>query len=193
MCFMKSIGGKEALLSQFQTIKEHHLPRNKIVRKMVEEAMLPFLMYMTRVQPDIAQQLMVNKVDHCLFHFIYVLSHFQVLAKFSRFLFKVYKDLQKKESLSRLKTLVHGDAKIDNFMLKKVYGTEDVFTAMLIDWQGCCFDRVTNDLMWCLYGFIKNLPETGEMIHGYVDYSLGTSKQTFLKLIILDSFSSLLG
>lgn len=97
----------------------------------------------------------------------------QVLAKFHKFLFRVYKDLQKKESLSRLKTLVHGDAKIDNFMLKKVYGESDVFSAMLIDWQGCCFDRVTNDLMWCLYGFIKNLPETGEMIHGYVDYSLG--------------------
>ena len=97
----------------------------------------------------------------------------QVLAKFHRFLFPVYKELQKKESLSKLKTLVHGDAKIDNFMLKKVYGETDVFSAMLIDWQGCCFDRVTNDLMWCLYGFIKNLPETGEMIHGYVDYSLG--------------------
>ena len=26
-------------------------------------------------------------------------------------------------------------AKIDNFMLKKVYGENDVFTAMLIDWQ----------------------------------------------------------
>ena len=33
--------------------------------------------------------------------------------------------------------------------------------------------RVTNDLLWCLYGFIKNLPETGEMIHGFVEYSLG--------------------
>jgi hypothetical protein len=29
-------------------------------------------------------------------------------------------------------------------------------------------------LMWCLYGFIKNLPETGDMIHGFVEYSLGT-------------------
>ena len=35
------------------------------------------------------------------------------------------------------------------------------------------FSRVTNDLLWCLYGFIKNLPETGEMIHGFVEYSLG--------------------
>merc|ERR1719507_2631881 len=70
-------------------------------------------------------------------------------------------------------TLVHGDAKIDNFLLKKLgFGDTDTFTSMIIDWQGCCFDRVTNDLMWCLYGFIKNLPETGEMIHGYVDYSL---------------------
>ena len=57
--FMKSIGGREALLDQFHTIKEHHLPRNKVVRTMVEETMLPFLMYMTRLQPDIAQQLMV--------------------------------------------------------------------------------------------------------------------------------------
>ena len=123
----------------------------------------------------------------------------QVLAKFHKFLFRVYKDLQKKESLSRLKTLVHGDAKIDNFMLKKVYGESDVFSAMLIDWQGCCFDRVTNDLMWCLYGFIKNLPETGEMIHGYVDYSLG-SYSLFKKYILMYIslhytfiFSSLLG
>jgi len=152
--FMKSLGGKQNLLAQFPTIKEEVLPGNKSVRKMVNEVMLPFLMYMAKVQPDIAQQLMV-------------------LAKFHKFLFRVYKDLQKKESLAKLKTLVHGDAKIDNFLLKKLgYGDTDTFTAMMIDWQGCCFDRVTNDLMWCLYGFIKNLPETGEMIHGFVEYSL---------------------
>ena len=43
---------------------------------------------------------------------------------------------------------------------------------MTFDLQGCGFDLVSNDLMWCLYGFIKNLPETGEMIHGFVEYSL---------------------
>ena len=98
--------------------------------------MFPFLMYMTRVQPDIAQQLMVKKQIKC-FHGTYDLLQ-QVLAKFHRFLYRVYKDLQKKDTLSKLKTLVHGDAKIDNFMLKKVYGENDVFTAMLIDWQASC-------------------------------------------------------
>ena len=60
LSWMKSLGGKEALLGQYGTIKEHHLPRNKVVRSLVEEAMFPFLMYMTRLQPDIAQQLMVQ-------------------------------------------------------------------------------------------------------------------------------------
>jgi len=152
--FMKSLGGRQNLLHQFPTIKEQVLPRNKKVKRMVNETMLPFLMYMAKVQPDIAQQLMV-------------------LAKFHKFLFRVYNDLIEKESLAKLKTLVHGDAKIDNFLLKKLgFGDTDTFTSMIIDWQGCCFDRVTNDLMWCLYGFIKNLPETGEMIHGFVEYSL---------------------
>ena len=59
LSWMKSLGGKEALLGQYGTIKEHHLPRSKVVRSTVEEAMFPFLMYMTRLQPDIAQQLMV--------------------------------------------------------------------------------------------------------------------------------------
>jgi len=163
--FMKSIGGKENLMTQFPTIKEQVLPRNKKVKKMVSEMMLPFLMYMAKVQPDISQQLMV-------------------LAKFHKFLFRVYNDLVEKESHAKLKTLVHGDAKIDNFLLKKLgFGDSDKFTAMLIDWQGCCFDRVTNDLMWCLYGFIKNMPETGEMIHGFVEYSLVHYWDTLKKVL----------
>ena len=65
LSWMKSLGGREALLSQYGTIKEHVLPRNKVVRTLVEETMFPFLMYMTRVQPDIAQQLMVTFLEIC--------------------------------------------------------------------------------------------------------------------------------
>merc|ERR1719348_1708408 len=80
--------------------------------------------------------------------------------------------------MKKMMTLVHGDAKVDNFMFKRSKNKDETkegeeFTSMLIDWQGCGFDMVSNDLMWCLYGFIKNLPETGDMIHGFVEYSLG--------------------
>ena len=98
----------------------------------------------------------------------------QVLAKFSKFLFRVLVALEGGD-IQKLATLVHGDAKLDNFLFKKVKeNLEETYTAMLIDWQGCGFDLVSNDLMWCLYGFVKNLPETGDMIHGFVDYSVQT-------------------
>jgi len=154
--FMKSLGGKEELMKEFPTIKEQVLPRSKLIKDKIMQLSMPYLMYLARTQPDIAQQAMV-------------------LAKFSKFLFRVYKDLENKKELKQLMTLVHGDAKLDNFMFRKVHGTDiDTFKAMLIDWQGCGFDLVSNDLMWCLYGFIKNLPETGDMIHGFVEYSLVT-------------------
>ena len=44
--------------------------------------------------------------------------------------------------------------------------------------------------MWCLYGFIKNLPETGEMIHGFVDYSLSTYWEELR--LVLDAFGETL-
>merc|ERR1719481_1172923 len=72
--FMKSLGGKQQLLAEFPTIKEQVLPRSKSIRKLVNNLALPFLMYLARTQPDIAQQTMV-------------------LGKFHKFLFRVYTDL----------------------------------------------------------------------------------------------------
>jgi len=152
--FMKSLGGKQELLKMFPTIKEQLLPKDRWVKRQVNTYVLPYLVYMAKIKPDISQQI-------------------QVLSKFFKFLYKVYADLQVKDELSALSTLVHGDAKLDNFLFRKEgWGDDDKFSSMIIDWQGCGFDLVSNDLMWCLYGFIKNLPETGEMIHGFVEYSL---------------------
>jgi len=162
--FMKSLGGKEKLLAEFPTIREQVLPKSKTIKNQINDNILPFLMYMSKIQPDIAQQALV-------------------LAKFHKFLFRVYKDLQNNKDLKNLMTLVHGDAKLDNFLFKKKIMTEDTYTSMIIDWQGCGFDLVSNDLMWCLYGFIKNLPETGEMIHGFVEYSLVTYWDELKKVI----------
>lgn len=97
------------------------------------------------------------------------------MSKFSKFLFPVFTKLENNESLKNLMTLVHGDAKLDNFLFRKIKeNLEETYTSMLIDWQGCGFDLVSNDLMWCLYGFVKNLPETGDMVHGFVDFSVET-------------------
>ena len=84
------------------------------------------------------------------------LLNYQVLAKFSSFLLPLFVQLDTSEQLKRLMTLVHGDAKLDNFMFRKVkQKLEETFTAIMIDWQGCGLDLVSNDLMWCLYGFVK--------------------------------------
>ena len=97
------------------------------------------------------------------------------MFKFSKFLFPVFHGMEKNQSLKHLMTFVHGDAKLDNFLFRKVKETlEETYTSMLIDWQGCGFDMVSNDLMWCLYGFVKNLPETGDMIHGFIEFSVQT-------------------
>ena len=97
------------------------------------------------------------------------------MSKFTKFLFPVFIGLENNESLKNLMTLVHGDAKLDNFLFRKVKEQlDETYSSMLIDWQGCGFDLVSNDLMWCLYGFVKNLPETGDMIHGFVEFSVET-------------------
>ena len=97
------------------------------------------------------------------------------MSKFNKFLFPVFIELENNEALMNLMTLVHGDAKLDNFLFRKLKEKlDETYSSMLIDWQGCGFDLVSNDLMWCLYGFVKNLPETGDMVHGFVEFSVQT-------------------
>ena len=48
--------------------------------------------------------------------------------------------------LDSLQTMIHGDSKMDNFMFrqmpKKPGEEEEEYEAVLIDWQGVCFDLV---------------------------------------------------
>ncbi|XP_023344347.1 uncharacterized protein LOC111713656 [Eurytemora carolleeae] len=73
--FMKSLGGKSALLKEFPTIREQVLPKDKKVKRQVQNCVLPYLIYLAKIKPDISQQI-------------------QVLSKFHKFLYKVYAELQ---------------------------------------------------------------------------------------------------
>lgn len=85
--------------------------------------------------------------------------------------------------------MVHGDSKIDNFMFKKVSwsyvadGPDDVYNAVIVDWQGVCYDYLSSDLMWTLYGFLKNLPEKNDTIDSFLDYSIQYYHQELLRLL----------
>ncbi len=47
-----------------------------------------------------------------------------------------------------MKILIHGDSKIDNFMFKKAPGAlDDHYIALIIDWQGACYDLLSGDLV----------------------------------------------
>ena len=60
----------------------------------------------------------------------------KILGKFSKFLFPVFASLASSPALASLVTLVHGDAKLDNFLFRKeATQLEERYQAMLIDWQ----------------------------------------------------------
>ena len=60
----------------------------------------------------------------------------KILGKFSKFLFPVFASLASSPALASLVTLVHGDAKLDNFLFRKeTTQLEEIYQAMLIDWQ----------------------------------------------------------
>ena len=57
--------------------------------------------YLGKVAPDIAPQI-------------------DFLKKFHKFLLGIFHDIQRDKELWKLKIMVHGDSKVDNFMFKKV-------------------------------------------------------------------------
>ena len=83
-----------------------------------------------------------------------------------------------------MKILVHGDSKIDNFMFRKVaYSSEDCYSSVIVDWQGVSYDYLSSDLMWTLYGFLKNLPDKNATVDSFVDYSIGYYHSELMRLL----------
>ena len=100
------------------------MPRAKLMKDTVDELLEPYLEYMGLVAPEIGPQM-------------------AFLKKFSRFLLPIFHDLQRDKDLWKLKIMVHGDSKIDNFMFKKnPWSVEDEYVALIIDWQGKVFNTL---------------------------------------------------
>ena len=63
-------------------------------------------------------------------------------------------------------TLVHGDAKIDNFLFKKVKEKlEETYTAMIIDWQGEVQTRFEDESIETLCKTFFPIPHFNSGIH----------------------------
>ena len=143
------------------------MPKAKLMKDRVEEMLEPYLEYMGKVAPDIAPQI-------------------AFLKKFKNFLLGIFHNLQKDKDLWNLKVMVHGDSKIDNFMFKKnPWAVEDEYVALIIDWQGVCYDLLSGDLMWTLYGFMKNLPDKNSTVDSFVDYSINFYHKELIRLLEL--------
>ena len=159
-------------------------------RPVVDQYLEAYLEYLSKVAPDIEPQL-------------------SFLKKFHKFLLGVFHDIQKCKELWAWKIMVHGDSKIDNFMFKLVciqYSHLYVFTrsknhsysfqnswsvedqeyvALICDWQGVAFDLVSSDIIWTLYGYMKNLPDKNATVDSFMDYSIAFYHKELLRLLEL--------
>ncbi len=60
------------------------------------------------------------------------------------------------------------------------YALEEEYNAVLVDWQGACYDLLSSDVMWSLYGYMKNLPDKTTTVDTFLDYSVAYYHQDLL-------------
>ena len=56
---------------------------------------------------------------------------------------------------------------------------------MICDWQGVAFDLVSSDIIWTLYGYMKNLPDKNATVDSFMDYSIAFYHKELLRLLEL--------
>ena len=57
--------------------------------------------------------------------------------------------------------------------------------AIIIDWQGVAYELLSGDLMWSLYGFLKNLPDKNSTVDTFMDYSIAFYHHELMRLLNL--------
>ncbi len=67
---------------------------------------------------------------------------------------------------------------------------EEEYLALIIDWQGVAYDLLSGDLMWSLYGFLKNLPDKNSTVDTFMDYSIAFYHQELMRLLKLQHVRS---
>ena len=66
------------------------------------------------------------------------------------------------------------------------------YVALICDWQGVAFDLVSSDIIWTLYGYMKNLPDKNATVDSFMDYSIAFYHKELLRLLELMHVSVLL-
>ena len=59
------------------------------------------------------------------------------------------------------------------------------YVALICDWQGVAFDLVSSDIIWTLYGYMKNLPDKNATVDSFMDYSIAFYHKELLRLLEL--------
>ena len=62
---------------------------------------------------------------------------------------------------------------------------EDEYIALIVDWQGVAYDLVSSDILWALYGYMKNLPDKLNQVESFQDYSIAFYHRELLRLLDL--------
>ena len=60
-----------------------------------------------------------------------------------------------------------------------------IYQLFIYFFPGVAYDLLSGDIMWTLYGFMKNLPEKNTTVDSFMDYSIAFYHRELLRLLEL--------